>query len=168
MRFIRRLRLINPKNPDVFGYLGYMYRKVHETDLAIKAYEDQICVRPHAAYYTNLGFIYWERRDYEKALENFEQSLAIAPERSDRDIRRKTEVIRFKSRVLLCLNRITEGCQILLDAIHKYGDDMDPQLRIEQVSHSHEQTAIRRQNSCWKAMQRKARMKVCGLTARVF
>ena len=59
-------------------------------------------------------------------------------------------------------------CQILLDAIHKYGDDMDPQLRIEQVSHSHEQTAIRRQNSCWKAMQRKARMKVCGLTARVF
>ena len=32
---------------------------------------------------------------------------------------------------LLCLNRITEGCQILLDAIHKYGDDMDPQLRIE-------------------------------------
>ena len=62
---------------------------------------------------------------------NFEQALAIAPERSDRDIRRKTEVIRFKSRVLLCLNRITEGCQILLDAIHKYGDDMDPQLRIE-------------------------------------
>lgn len=127
----KKVASINPKNPDVFGYLGYMYRKVHETDLAIKAYEDQICVRPHAAYYTNLGFIYWERRDYEKALENFEQSLAIAPERSDRDIRRKTEVIRFKSRVLLCLNRITEGCQILLDAIHKYGDDMDPQLRIE-------------------------------------
>ena len=126
----KKVASINPKNPDVFGYLGYMYRKVHETDLAIKAYEDQICVRPHAAYYTNLGFI-WERRDYEKALENFEQSLAIAPERSDRDIRRKTEVIRFKSRVLLCLNRITEGCQILLDAIHKYGDDMDPQLRIE-------------------------------------
>lgn len=59
----------------MFGYLGYMYRKVRETELAIKAYEDQIKVRPHAAYYTNLGFIYWERRDYGNALEILNRHL---------------------------------------------------------------------------------------------
>lgn len=126
IQLYRKIADMYPDHPDVYGYLGYMYRKVHNTKLAIKAYKEQLRVRPHAAFYANLGHLYWMQRECEEAYQYYKQSIDME-EREDYRI----ETIRFASRALLCMNRFDEACSLLYDAIKQYGDEQDENIRVE-------------------------------------
>jgi tetratricopeptide (TPR) repeat protein len=65
------------------NYLGVIYARQGETDLAIAAYkkalENLLYINPQNSYY-NLGLAYLGKKEYDKAVENFQEALALVPD----------------------------------------------------------------------------------------
>lgn len=72
---------MDSKNAEVFFLRGTAYQGIEDFESAIKDYEDVIRINPNSpkAYY-NLGMIFaYKARDPQKALNNFDTFLTLAP-----------------------------------------------------------------------------------------
>jgi Flp pilus assembly protein TadD len=67
---------IQPKNPDVLNTIGVLYEEFGLSDQAEEKYLAAITLnRKHLPAYSNLGYLYWNRGDLEKAAFYFEKRV---------------------------------------------------------------------------------------------
>ena len=68
---------IDERNTSAYNRLGILYAKQHSLNDAIECFEIAQSLEPSASSLHNVGLIYYETKDYEKAALAFEQALAI-------------------------------------------------------------------------------------------
>lgn len=73
--------LHHPRSADLWGLLGLAYQRAGQDSSALKALDYALELdATQLGPYINLGLIYDERGEFEKALEVYDQALAIAPD----------------------------------------------------------------------------------------
>jgi eukaryotic-like serine/threonine-protein kinase len=91
------------------------YRNVTgELDKAAQAYEKEIASYPRSGGYNNLGIVYGDQGQYEKAMETMRQAARVASDRATYD-----NLANFA----LALQRFDEAQQIIHEAQARNGDD---------------------------------------------
>jgi tetratricopeptide (TPR) repeat protein len=82
LRHFKRALSLKPRFPEVHNNMGNLYLLLRKWDLAIasyqKAVEDVLYKTPHFAF-TNMGLAYYNKGDYEKAIEVYRYSIELEP-----------------------------------------------------------------------------------------
>lgn len=65
----------NPKQPDVSNLLGLVFMQENKLDEACEFFKIAIQGFPCAEFYQNLGLLYYKKKEYKLAMENFEKVL---------------------------------------------------------------------------------------------
>ena len=71
---------LNPDNAPALNYLGYTYAeqgvRLDEAETLIRR---ALAISPHDGFYVDsLGWVYYQRGDYDKAIEYLERAVALA------------------------------------------------------------------------------------------
>ena len=71
---------INPKNAAALNYLGYTYAEQGvRLDEAENLIRRALAISPHDGYYIDsLGWVYYQRGEYDKAIEQLEHAVSLA------------------------------------------------------------------------------------------
>ncbi len=80
-RYFAKAAMIDPSDADNHAYLANSVFKQGKVDLAKKGYQKAIeldATQPR--FYSNLGLLYVESKNYEAALETFQKAMELAPE----------------------------------------------------------------------------------------
>lgn len=77
---------IDERNASAYNRLGILYAKQHSLPDAIECFEIAQSLEPSASSLHNVGLIYYETKNYEKAALAFEQALTIDNELAARHI----------------------------------------------------------------------------------
>jgi type IV pilus biogenesis/stability protein PilW len=82
LRHFKKALALKPRYPEVQNNLGNLYLLLRKWDLAIARYQkavaDVLYRTPHFAY-TNMGLAYYNKGEYEKAIEVYQHSLELEP-----------------------------------------------------------------------------------------
>ena len=76
-----RLTTINPQYPTLLTLLGNSMAKMKKTDEDIEILKDQVKEHPHnPGWYYGLGAVYFQRKEYKKALPYLQKTVKLAPD----------------------------------------------------------------------------------------
>ncbi|MCL2572595.1 MAG: tetratricopeptide repeat protein [Defluviitaleaceae bacterium] len=101
------------KNNNVCYLLGYSYSKQKEYDLAIKYAQESIEKKPNYAAFILLSDIYFERRFYDKAIENTEQGLKAEISDEGAGILQKARLLTDKAYALKKLGKYNQALEVI-------------------------------------------------------
>jgi len=76
----QRAILLNPGFPEVYGWLGFAYKRNKQIDKAIEIYKKALKVDPRDKQVCfELGVIYLQRKDLKAAISYFEKAVELDP-----------------------------------------------------------------------------------------
>ena len=107
-----------PNNPDSILLLGTVYRNQGNTTMAEKCMEKCLQLIPnHAEAYNNMGWIAFEKAQYEKAVDLWQRVLGINP--------KMPGVYRYLAGALICLGKTKEAITALEKDVRISGASVD-------------------------------------------
>jgi Flp pilus assembly protein TadD len=82
MQMMRKVIALDPKHANALNYLGYTYADLGENlDEAERLILEAMKHKPEDGYITDsLGWVYYQKGDYEKALEQLKKAVELVPD----------------------------------------------------------------------------------------
>jgi Tfp pilus assembly protein PilF len=82
MEAMRKVIAIDPKHSNALNYLGYTYADLGQNlDEAEKLIKEALKYKPDDGYITDsLGWVYYKKGDFEKALQYLQKAVEIVPD----------------------------------------------------------------------------------------
>ncbi|MFH1540835.1 MAG: tetratricopeptide repeat protein [Elusimicrobiota bacterium] len=80
--YVHKALKLNPKLPDGYGALASIYQDTKDYDMALGLYERAVVEKKytyHKAPFLSIGVIYKIKKQYQKAIENFNRAIEINP-----------------------------------------------------------------------------------------
>lgn len=118
--------------PDLMAYInrGTLNRFFQKYKSALEDFEEAIKLDPENSFcYSRVGLIYEHHREFDKALESFDNALNYVANDNG-----KLQLYTYKARVLQCMNRFEESMKIYAKYIDEFGMNPDIAYDISELS----------------------------------
>ena len=116
---MREVIKIDPTNSSAFNYLGYLFAERGEhLDEAEKLILHALGLRPNDGYYLDsLAWVYYQKRDYQKALQTIEKALAASPGEG--------VILEHLAEIMVALDKFDEAERAFEESLKSKLDDRD-------------------------------------------
>lgn len=118
--------------PDATAYInrGTLNRFFQKYKSALSDFSEALKLEPNNAFcHSRIGLIYEHHREFEKAVESFDEALKYIA-----DDNAKLQVYTYKARTLQCMNRFDESMQVYTKYIDEFGMNPDIAYDISELA----------------------------------
>lgn len=126
-----------PQNHEVWDLLGVLYTQAKQFDKALTCLQKAISIKPSNYYIENIGRMYFEKGDFEKAVEIYEILVKYNPNNYD-DIfhlamsyKNNSQMEQAKETYLKAIKLAPEKTEAYFNLAYLYFNDNDPQGAIK-------------------------------------
>lgn len=118
--------------PDLMAYInrGTLNRFFQKYKSALEDFQQALKLDPENSFcYSRVGLIYEHHREFDKALDSFEQALNYVANDNG-----KLQLYTYKARVLQCMNRFEESMKVYTKYIEEFGMNPDIAYDISELA----------------------------------